>query len=585
MSDRFRELVDGAGLATGPRVEPDPGTFELSGRLEPPPTDRLVRRTAIPGLTTVGRTEARTWVLGVTALCAALGAWLALRGGYVMGDTLSRVASARFSVAGRDPHLAAVGFVFPPLVTVLLLPLAALGDAWRPLLEDGLAATAISALATGLAALEVVRIVREQTGRPGRAAAAGLAFALNPLVWFYGANGMSEALFTWLLLAACRRLMRWVRDDDVGGLVGAGVLLGVAYLVRYEAVVAAAAAMAVVAALDLARDRGATPWRDRAAQVGIDATTLLLPVALAFLGWALASWSITGEPFAQLTSQYGNTSIIALESGGGDDASVLRSLWWTLLLAPLLPLCAMWAARSLRRRADLPLVAVAVPFGAVLLFEVWSTGTGSTFPFLRYLLLVVPLGVIAAAVLPHRTGTVLCTLALLAMPVTAWAAMSEPSIGRQEHYVRAALFPSTASLEEQRMLRRYATERRLARALDRQRLPRGAVLLDALFGHPVVLASARPEQFVVSTDRDFAQALDRPWESGVRWFVAVPDRGRGESDALNRRWPGVYEDGAGIAEVVLEAPADGPDPPLRLLRVLAPEERVNGDRARPPAGR
>ena len=35
------------------------------------------------------------------------------------------------------------------------------------------------------------------------------------------------------------------------------------------------------------------------------------PGFAAFVGWAAASWLITGEAFAQFTSQYGNAAILA----------------------------------------------------------------------------------------------------------------------------------------------------------------------------------------------------------------------------------------------------------------------------------
>lgn len=68
-------------------------------------------------------------------------------------------------------------------------------------------------------------------------------FALNPMIVFYGANGMSEAPFIFFMSWAVRRLMMWMVDDDVHHLITAGgIAMGLAYLTRYDAVACVAAA-------------------------------------------------------------------------------------------------------------------------------------------------------------------------------------------------------------------------------------------------------------------------------------------------------------------------------------------------------
>ncbi len=60
------------------------------------------------------------------------------------------------------------------------------------------------------------------------------------MIVLYGGNGMSEAPYIFFTLWAVRRLLRWVRTDQVNDLVVAGIALGLDYLTRYEAVAAAA---------------------------------------------------------------------------------------------------------------------------------------------------------------------------------------------------------------------------------------------------------------------------------------------------------------------------------------------------------
>ena len=101
----------------------------------------------------------------------------------------------------------------------------------------------------------------------------------------------------------------WMVDDDVHHLIAAGgIAMGLAYLTRYDAVACVAAAGLLVGVDHvLARQAGtASPY-------GRCWTRLLVsgPGFSAFVGWAAASWLITGEAFAQFTSQYGNTAILA----------------------------------------------------------------------------------------------------------------------------------------------------------------------------------------------------------------------------------------------------------------------------------
>src|SRR3569623_341557 len=78
-------------------------------------------------------------VLKVTAFFASLvvylfvGYWLQVRHGFIIGDALSRVASAQAVLFSRDHHLAAIGFIFTPLTAMAQIRrsrLARCGRTW-----------------------------------------------------------------------------------------------------------------------------------------------------------------------------------------------------------------------------------------------------------------------------------------------------------------------------------------------------------------------------------------------------------------------------------------------------------------------
>ena len=81
-------------------------------------------------------------------------------------------------------------------------------------------------------------------------------------------------------------------------------------------------------------------------------------------------------------------------------------------------------------------------------------------------------------------------------------------------------------------------------------------------------ASEHPTRFVIPSDLDFTKILNDPATGGVRYLLTVPNEGRGVSDAINRRYPTIYDNGAELYPVVLEVPNDGADQPnWRLYQV------------------
>ena len=168
-------------------------------------------------------------------------------------------------------------------------------------------------------------------------------------------------------------------------------------------------------------------------------------------------------------------------------------------------------------------------------------------------------------------GAALVALSVGGMMVTGWA-MLQPSLSAQQYALRY-LFDENPSadadaLAARRIIDSFSTERELAAYLDSQNLPEGSILVDTVYGFAVVAASSRPDQFVVPSDQDFTTILNDPAAAGVQYLLTVPNSGRGESDAINRRYPSIYDNGALEFSFVFEAPNDGADQPdWRLYEV------------------
>ncbi|WKG04776.1 glycosyltransferase family 39 protein [Mycolicibacterium sp. HK-90] len=537
---------------------------------------------------------------------AAVGYWLQVRHGFIVGDALSRMQAAQAVLDSRQPHLAAIGFIFTPLTAIVNLPGVLLADVWPDLIRYGYATSLASALFMAGAVVQIFSIGTDRSLPRGYAIAITVLFAANPMIVFYGSNGMSEAPFIFFLVWTVRRLIRWMVDDDVHHLVAAGfIALSLAYLVRYDSVGAIAAIGILVAVTTFRRAPG--PPRMRRAL--LDLILVSGPGFLAFVGWAIASWLITGNAFTQFSSQYGNAAIFEQSGGTGPDsfsAGVTYAAISATLLAPTLIPIAVWAGFLRWRRPNWSVLIVPlVVFGGVLAFQAYSYASGQTFGFLRFYIVAIPFaaclamlavpdGPLIAAKRPGRyapgpvdlpttrparyayTGVAL--VFAVCLPVAGWG-MSQPRYAPQEYALATVLHPDPYDVSKQRSTENriaatFSTERKLADYLDNLDLPEGSVITDTVYGFAVVVASRNSKTFVLPSDSDFVKLLNDPAAFGVKYLLAVPNTGRGVSDALNMRYPTLYETGAEVATLELEIPNDGDNQPVwRLYRVndIVPE--------------
>ncbi|MCW1819849.1 MULTISPECIES: ABC transporter [Mycolicibacterium] len=538
-------------------------------------------------------------------LYLAVGYWLQVRHDFIMGDTLSRVVATQSVLFSRDPHLAALGFIFTPVSAMVQIPAVLLSPWWPDIAVRAFAGTIMSSLFMAGAAVQILSMGTDRGLPRAYSVTITLLFALNPMIVFYGSNGMSEAPFVFFMTWAVRRLIMWMVDDDVHHLITAGgIAMGLAYLTRYDALASVGSAGLLVGITTYLRAKPAPRLR----RAVLDMLIVSGPGVLAFFGWAAAGWLITGEAFAQFTSQYGNTAILeqsgqtAPNFGNGIEFAMVC----VMLLAPTMLPLALWVAMQRWGRPNWQVLVVPLTmFGAVLAFQAYSYATGSTFPFLRFFIIAIPLtaclamlavpdgvlreptrrGRYAPTVPPetpqHRSAAryiaVAATVAL-GIPLTLFG-MAQPTYAPQEYGLGAILNPDPYNVTdrkatEHRIARTFGTERKIAEYLENLNLPDSSVITDTVYGFGILAASSRPRVFVIPSDPDFTELLNDPPANGIRYLLAVPRAGRGTADALNVRYPTLYDTGAEVATLELEIPNDGDgQPDWRLYRVNEPVTR------------
>src|SRR4029077_19837934 len=91
---------------------------------------------------------------------------LVFSGNALAGDGVSRVATANRILFSRDPHLAAIGFVWSPLPNLVLLPLVPFKFLWPALVQQAFAGNIVSSLFMAGAAWQLLGFLREIGVKP-----------------------------------------------------------------------------------------------------------------------------------------------------------------------------------------------------------------------------------------------------------------------------------------------------------------------------------------------------------------------------------------------------------------------------------
>ncbi|HYA69324.1 MAG TPA: hypothetical protein VED63_11380 [Acidimicrobiales bacterium] len=525
--------------------------------------------------------------------CAALylivAGYLVLHRGSITIDAESRVAQAWYVVASRDPHLAAIGFVWNPLPSVAAIPLVMLRGIWPALTQRAFAGCIVSALCMAGAAVQLRMALREMGTAAPIAIVLTACFVLNPMVIYYGANGMSEAMYLLFLIGATRYLLVWTATGRLRALILTGTNLGLAYLTRYEALAAALTVFVVVVIVGtIARD-ASRPRHVRIRAAGTDVVVVAFPALVAFVGWTIVSWVILGQPFAQFTSQYGNSSQIRASGGIGANGTgwpkivlaIVQMFSYAPLLVPLLVIVALVAVRR-RDRRFLALGALAGP----LTFSILAYVDGHTFAWLRFYIPVLPLYLLAAALvlsprpgmrpaapewLTHDRILAVGVALLIGVPglIGSTLAMGNSGTGPAEVAALAWLFHPAQTSGEQQGEALLPSGQSIARQVDQLGLADGSVALDTFdCGSLIVLNSQHPHQFIITSDRDFQEVVADPVVFHVP-YVLVPDGDVG-INAIGVAHPGIYDGGTVgnlQTEVVAQYTTAG-CPSYRLIRVV-----------------
>jgi len=472
------------------------------------------------------------------------------------------------------------------------------------------AAAIMSAIFMAGSAYQMYRFLEDLGYRAGGRLLMLGCFLANPMILFYGTNGMSEALFTFTIVGGARAMARWLVDGRTRTLISAGVWLAFGYAARNEAAMTAAIGSVCVLAVTYLRADGTKRARRYAGAT--DAVLFVLPFALTFLFWAIVSYLIVGHFFEQFSSIYGTSSQIKASGGSLIITSKTKAFGVALktveTLAPLLPVAAIAGLVRWARDRDARVLAVLAFPGGVMLFEVAAFTTGSISIAYRYFIYTVPLmamlvayavrplaksagearyeaqsaetGIVSPFLAERRRGRqrvsalfgLVGVIALIPGVFTTESTMATGSIFKAERTSTLdwAIWPNTKEAKQDGYRTQLRDVMAEARKLDAMHLPHGALMLDNFEGciPQLILSSNDPKQFAIPNDEDYVQKQGVPYQQGVRYFfVSDPHVSLGALDALNRRYPGLYDNGQGLATLVYQVTMSG-CLPMRLYKLI-----------------
>lgn len=471
---------------------------------------------------------------------------------YMASDAMSRVANAYYVLFSRDPHLGAIGFVWNPLPSVLELPLVALRPLFPAVVIRGLAGSAVSAALGAIAVYHLYHILSKTIVVPRTIRLVIIsAFALNPMVVLYSANGMSDMMWIACILGTYSGLLDFLQDGQLRRLISAGLWLAAGFGMRYEAIPFGFMLILAIAVAMWGRE-SASKWHGAAIIFGA-------PVVFASGVWIYFNWLIMKNPLYFLNSSYGNlaqtsTGAYMTPAIAAADHHLLGSLIYVLRFGELYwPIYigmafALWFCFGKRRDPR----AIVLVFGTIgtELLEFALLYKGSLGEWDRYFMEFIPNGILLMAFLIFKTRSMwalrrsLWKFAMLAFmgiivisgSVGTVVALQQTSLGNPDGQAIDAAYHRQS---QKGTINNPFSGGALNVVSYANQHPHMTILADTFIDWPVVIRARHLNQFTITSDYQFNSILYNPRGRVTAFLVPRPYQ-VAQLDAINRAWPGLW---------------------------------------------
>lgn len=474
----------------------------------------------------------------------------------VVFDALDRLARSYMVWHNDPPKLAAIGFVFPPLTTMALLPFALV----KPLATSLIALPLVSAVFASATIVMLDRTLARCDVMPLLRIPLLLAFGLNPFWLFYSGNGMSEVVYSFFLAFMLYAFVSWYATTEPRYLIAAGFVLSVLVLTRYAF---------IVWAILLAVLIGVALIRRAARRIEVEGSVIAFaaPIMYVLALWVLFNTLIVGDPFGWISDT--TTSAQAINSTGinnsgslGLDDIASRLVELTVAVFPLafVAVPALVAA-FITQRNDMALwLASFIVLGIVIIgVHAYAADQESLLTLRDSMPMYVAAFVGAAWLFRSLPGLRLpifaITIIMLVVNMfTAWHGMKTYPFQSQEQAFTRALF-SGDDQEGNSSRGGYrvgiASEASMADYVNKK-IPqkKNSILTDNAQTFGVILLSGRPQNFfdrVDKGDTKFRQVLAKPYGKVDYLLYATNSR---SADLIRRAYPNADSNSAQGLQVV-----------------------------------
>lgn len=518
-------------------------------------------------------------IFGVSLLIYAYIGWI---GSYVIeiyiyDDGLARISQALIVFYSRDPHLAAIGFVWMPLPVLSNLPLVLLLKPFNLILFVG---PLMSAIYSAFALTQLNEILKYFQLRTHWRILWIVLFGIHPIIVQNATMGFSEAPFLAFLFAAINNLFSWLKNHKTNHIIMAGIYSTLALFCRYEAIFLIIA-LCIVMMLDWLR----TENHFSPSFLEANLITFLVPSLYGLMFWMFTNWLIMGNPIHFLVGK-GSTLTTpdtarlvgpthpfyyAYDSLSGSFSLLIKE---AVTLAPILLVATLLLGMVIVLKKRWFEIGYLIIGWSILAFTFFTAYRGSLPPFSRYFFWVVPAGILIAGAL-HRfsenklfrnfvaVGTsIVMIFTILGLTSHAFGLFPEHT---PQRLLGAFLVP--AEVEDVHTVQGWLDEYKEVALFLNKQPPGHMTILDNAIGNPIDLFLERPYEIVRTTDTDFFPILRSIIDNVDQVLIPEPTFDAiGRSDILNY-YPGMYEGKLKWAKLIHEFPGSHH---WRLFQITSP---------------
>ena len=466
------------------------------------------------------------------------GIYLGYVKGILLNDAFSRTANAFYVVFVKPPRFSSIGLVWNPLPSTLQIPFMFLAKLWRPIASRGISAAIVSSLfASATVGLLLNTLLRLNISKK-YSILISLLYAFNPFIFFYGANGMSEAIAFFFMVYCISSLLFWMKWGSSKYLIQLGLALAGLFYTRYEGI-PFAAAVGICIILNIvfnsAEDKYIVENTIRERYYYVESTLILVftPLVYAIILWVLFNFIISGNPLYFLNSVYSNVSQSTFAEISG---SLFEIFIYAMKRAvPFLILFfGITAVRLIQRKLlKHNFIALAVFIVLMIVFHYLMILKGNSFGWLRFFAYSLPICIIwipyelseCKAKYLRLTKTVFA-FALIVSAMLCFQALNDKELAKEEQFTR--LSRETYEIAEYININ----------------IPDEKILMDVFMSGGVMLNVNNIDNLVVSSSLNFRNCVKDPLHNGINYILVPNIAGVGNLDAINLEYKDLYEHGA-----------------------------------------